>query len=175
MSVERDVLKPSTGQTTTVAASKESEGAIDERAQEKARLLRVLSRGMVQDTLNVELPADVYGEWVPKDPLEIYRMEAMGFKRDTEYASKMRLHSDGTDNNVVGDVIFMTCSKQTKEIIDEIRREQYIAAHGKPQKVSHEVKEEKEFSASTDLPVASEGSTIPVNADQIRSAISNPS
>ena len=113
-----------------------------DRADIKARLAVVLERGIVNDRLFVALPPDVHGEWVPNNKEEIYRMEAMGFKIDLEYAKKRALHNDGTDASIVGDVIHMTCPRVVKEVIDEIRKEKFDAMHN-PKKGKQ--KEEREF------------------------------
>lgn len=95
------------------------------KAEMKARLVQVLERGMVHDRMMVPLPSDVHGEWVRNDPLEIARMQTLGFQIDHEYAPKRALHSDGTSAAVVADVIHMICPKEVKETIDEIRHEQF--------------------------------------------------
>lgn len=139
MSVEREAVKvksswDSTKSTDNVETQPEQAPEPDliaERAKRKAKLVSILDRGIVADRLKVDLPSDKYGEWVADDPVEIARMEAMGFRRDTEYSTARSLHSTGTKEGKVGDVIFMVCEKETKEIIDEIRREQYNRRHGK--------------------------------------------
>src|SRR4051812_10412635 len=102
------------------------------RAEKKAKLVSILSRSIVTDRLAVDLPADMYGEWFPNDKMEIYRAQMMGFKIDTEYAKARALHENpqhGGDASIVADAIFMTCELETKQLIDEIKQENYDATH----------------------------------------------
>lgn len=146
----------------------------ESRAELKARLVTVYSRGVVGDRLSVPLPDDLYGEWVPADKMEVYRMESMGFKIDTEHASKRALHDDGTGGESrIADVVFMTCPKETKEIIEEIKREQYNDANS-PR--GGKQKEERDFAAETrqvGLPDATKSRVENVNIDNIRSALNS--
>lgn len=112
------------------------------RAEHKARLAQVLDRGIVNDRLHVALPEDMHGEWVPNSKEEIYRMQTLGFDVDRTYAKKRALHNDGTDAAIIGDVIFMTCPKMVKEVIDEVRREKFEALHGAK---NGQQKEERDF------------------------------
>lgn len=118
------------------------------RKEKKARLARILDRGMVADRLSVELPHDKHGEWIPNDKAEIYRMQALGFWVDKEYATKRALHDQGDGASVVGDAIFMVCEKENKEILDEIRRENYEAINGRPGAVRGSQREEKDAAAN---------------------------
>ena len=111
-----------------------------DRASRKARIATLLERGMISDRLTVELPPDLHGEWARNDPLEIQRLRTLGFEVDTHYAPARALHNDGTGSAVVGDVVFMTTSRENKELIDEIRHDQFIASNS-PRKA----KEEKDF------------------------------
>lgn len=138
MSIERETVIVGSGQTAT------TNNDLISRDEKKARLARVLERGFVPDRLIVDLPNNLYGEWVPDDPVEIARLESMGFHVDTEYSTAKSLHSTGAKQGRVGDAIFMVCDSETKEIIDEIRREQYNRAYGKKDK--NRYREEKEAS-----------------------------
>lgn len=148
-----------------------------DRAGKKARLATVLDRGMTADRLNVELPPNLYGEWIPADDNEIVRMQGMGFALDHEYAPKRALHGGGTGESRVGDVVFMTCPRETKELIDEIRHEKYIETHGRPGDVVKNQREEKELAASMKgtegITGVTESSTAHANAAALREAISN--
>lgn len=118
-----------------------------DRKDLKAKLITVLDRGVTRSRLDVnrELPPGVYGEWFPNDKMEIYRAESMGFKIDYEYANKRALHDGGPNGPaIVGDAIYMTCPLEVKEVIDEIRREQYEAANN-PKRGKQ--KEERDFQA----------------------------
>lgn len=147
------------------------------RAEIKARLAQVLDRGIVNDRLHVDLPADVHGEWVPNTKEEIYRMQTLGFDVDREYAKKRAIHNDGTDVAVIGDVIFMTCPKVVKEVIDEVRREKFEALHGVK---NGKQKEERDFEntamrtlqeAHMRLNHEVKSSVAPANKEQIEAAL----
>ena len=136
MSREREVVEVATTATAPDVPLVES------REQKKARFASVLDRGIVGDRLRVDLPDGLYGEWVPNDQMEVFRMETLGFKIDTEYARKRVLHSKGDAASYVGDCVYMTCPKENKEIIDEIRTEQYQRLNGPKSKQ----KEERDYS-----------------------------
>jgi len=140
------------------------------RAQKKARLAAVLDRGIVGDRLKVELPSNLHGEWVFNDQTEIMRMEALGFSVDTEYAPKRALHSKGDGASYVGDVVFMTCEKETKQLIDEIKHDQYMRLNRK----GKEQKEEKDFNKLTrneGLETLTEGSVNEARKVEIEQAL----
>lgn len=122
-----------------------------ERGELKSLLASILDRGIIEDRLHVDLPSDVYGEWVRRDPLEVARMKALGFQIDNKYASQRAIHEDGTDANIVGDVIFMTCDMLRHEIIEEIRHEQKLAVHMKKRtKSGDKNKEERDLEEITE-------------------------
>ncbi len=90
-----------------------------EKRQHLARMVQVGSRGVVASRTNVNLPPELYGEWVDRmDVGRIHEYELMGFKVDTEYAANNRLHSDGTGVPLVGDTTFMTIPRWMKENLD---------------------------------------------------------
>lgn len=132
------------------------------RAQKKARYAEVYDRGVAGARLHVELPPDVYGEWVPDFGEEIHRKELLGFEIDRIYAPARALHNKGDGKSIVGDVVFMTCSREQKEILDEVRRERYDRIHSPK---GGKQKEEKDFLA------LAPGDTVPVassNAARVR-------
>ena len=120
------------------------------RAKRKAALVEVLDRGIVNDRLRVELPDDLHGEWVSDNPEAISEMEVKGFKIDRTYAKKRALHNDGTSEiGKVGDTIFMTCDKETHELIEEIRQEKSRNVNGNTSaRIRNKQREEKEFAAN---------------------------
>jgi hypothetical protein len=97
--------------------------------EEYAKIASILDRGYLNDRLNVPLPPDVHGEWVRNDPMEISRVSSVGFTIDTKYAPAYGIMGDGTGKSILGDVVFMTCSMRTFEIIEKIRRKRYNDAH----------------------------------------------
>lgn len=170
MSTERDVETPS-GATQALSNAERQK----QRQQRKARYAQILERGVVGDRLHVDLPPDVYGEWVTNDLQEIYRKQALGFVIDTEYAKKRALHTNGTDQAIVGDVIFMTLPREDKEILDEIRQEQFDRINGKPGD-RRSLKEEREYTQQVlkeggHLGVIAESDTRQVRKDELEAAL----
>lgn len=122
-----------------------------EKGELRAKLAAILDRGIVEDRLKVELPEGMYGEWVRNDPLEIRRLQSLGFKIDDTYAKNRGIHSDGSDSAIVGDVIYMIVDKEVKDVIDDIRHEQIIKTHLKKKKGRAKVnKEETDFLSSVE-------------------------
>jgi hypothetical protein len=121
----------------------------EQRAKRKAMLVQAFDRGIVHDRLFVKLPPHLHGEWARNDPLEIDRLKTLGFEIDETYAQRRGIHSDGTGAAIVGDVIFMTCPKEVKELIDEVRLEKFIAINGKPGDKRAKSKEEREFETNS--------------------------
>lgn len=147
------------------------------KSEKKARAIRVLERGIVADRTTVEnLPPHLHGEWVSRDVMDIERKRALGFWIDDKYAVKRALHSDGTNSSVVGDTVYMVCLKEDKDIIDEVRYEQYTRMHGSPaEKQAAGIKEEKEFKTQMEgqgLPVIEESTLKVARKDELIDALS---
>jgi hypothetical protein len=147
---------------------------VETRSEKKARIARVLDRGASGERLNVQLPAHLHGEWVPHDEVSIFEKERLGFRIDTEFAPKRALHSKGDGKSLVGDCVFMVCAKEDKEIIDEIRNDQYLKLNrkGKVQK------EESDFNSLTQkegLEPLTEGSVNTARKDELQAAMGIPS
>jgi hypothetical protein len=150
---EREVASPSGTEALTESKIAETMS----RAERKALKARVLERGIVLDRTYVELPPYLHGEWVPAGPkdnregsIEVERARALGFSVDTQYAAKRSLHGGGDSVPMVGDCIFMTIPREEKELIDEVRMEQYERMHGKiGQDLVGPQKEERDFRAQT--------------------------
>lgn len=144
------------------------------KAEKRARLVNVLDRGLVNSRLYVELPSELHGEWVSKDPVEIARMQAMGFEIDTQYAKKNAINKTGEGYNAMGDVIFMTAPIEVKEIIEELRLQKYLEMNGPPNRGKNtQQAEEKEVISNASLPTITESSESSVNRDQIAAALFN--
>lgn len=156
---------------------------IESREQRKARKARVLERGITIDRTTVELPAHLHGEWVPAGPvgnregsIEVERARALGFEIDTQYATKRTLHSDGSSAPMVGDCIFMIIPKEEKELIDEVRNEQYERQHGKPGAPVHAQTEEKDYRAKMEIsgmptPIIEESTTRMLHKAELEVAL----
>lgn len=150
MSIERVVTNVETGEAMSLKSALDKSPEEGTRAEKKAKLVQILSRGMAVDRLRVDLPENLYGEWIPNDQAEIQRMELLYFKVDTEHAPKSKLHDTGDGKAVLGDTVFMTCSRETHEILEEIRREEFVKANGPPGETVTTQREEAEYASATD-------------------------
>lgn len=177
MSEQREFKDPASGQVVSVpdSLSKETEENAQLRAERKAKLARVLHRGIITDRLNVELPPNLHGEWVSNDSFAISEAEALGFRVDTEYAKKRQLYKDsGQGGSVLGDVIFMVCDKENKELIDEIRKDEYERWHGV--KKGTKPREEAEYAAAMQslagtVPIVDESATRAARKQDLKEAL----
>lgn len=179
MSDERDVLSvpsmsnPKQG-TSTIGIDKARELADNKEelsaAEKKSIIARVLERGIIIDRCTVDLPDGVYGEWVADDPVEVSRMQLLGFEKDTTYATDRSTNAGADGVSKIGDVIFMTAPREVKEIIDAVRTEMYERANP----VSAKQKEEKDFqrlAEKSGLPVIDESDIASAREAEIRSAL----
>ena len=172
MSVEREVIGAGNRSLAEmIAETQEKNPVLVSRAERKKQMTEVLDRGKIADRLAVDLPPDLYGEWVLNDDIEVARHETLGFAIDTTYAKRRRLHSDGTESSIVGDVVFMTCSREDHEIYEEIRREKADRAHN-----PRGQKEEKEAKAviekqTPEIPVIDESKARTARKAQIEDAL----
>lgn len=140
------------------------------KAELKAKLVRVLERGHLSDRLNIG-KTDKHYEWASKDPVDIARLQAMGFKICADPELKQNaLHNDGTTNITVGDVVLMEAPHELKELIDEANQEIYRRRHGK-----HSKQEEKDFEGrikQTGLPSFNESSSDAVDGASLKTIVS---
>lgn len=147
MSIERDIQTPS-GDTLTLNQEERLLSRADElrkRQNKKVKMMQILDRGIVGDRLKVDIPNNLHPEWVPNDPMEIHRMQTVGFRFPSEEEYKNRgLHNQGDGKVIVGDVVLMVCDREDKEIIDEIRAEQFEKMNGRPGEAKVQA-EEKNF------------------------------
>lgn len=126
---------------------------IAERLKKKQNLRAiVLERGSSYNSMDVKLPPTLHGEWIRNEPKRIMEAMEIGFQVDREYAKKQLtadgkfLHdANGDGSAVIGDAIFMVCDKETRDIVEELRHEEYIRRHGKPGDVNQLLAEEKAF------------------------------
>lgn len=122
--------------------------------QMRALAVEILDRGVTASRFNVNLPPDVHGEWVPRDEMAVREMQTKGFQVDKQYATENALkHQSGSEGNVIGDVIFMTCPKAWKNILDEEKERRFIAFHGikKDESISGTAEEKNYTKAAKDL------------------------
>lgn len=158
------------GRTDSVTMTAE-----ERRSQLKAKVISVLDRGIVADRLKVDLPPELWGEWVSDSAVDIARMEAIGFRLDTEYAPKRALHNTGTKEGRIGDVVHMICSKELHDVIEEVRREQYNARHTRRGNVKRNNQEEELATAQLldkqGLPPVMESSTVSASGGDIVDAV----
>lgn len=172
MSQERETVVFKADPKPEEAKPEEVKQPIETREQRKAKLASILERGITHDRLSVDLPSDVYGEWVRNDEVEIYRMQTLGFQVDHEYASKRALHTDGNKTAVVGDVIFMTTSRENKELIDEVEAERVYRKHN-PKKPKEDADFESQTKSDTGgiIPTINESKQRSVRKEEIAAAL----
>lgn len=175
MSEQRPIISAKTGMpvSQTDALAREPEEIKRLRAEKKARLARVLDRGVIVDRLHVELPDHLYGEWIPNDKLSIHEANVLGFNVDTEFATRMPMFNNKDEDGgaVVGDVIFMVCEKETKDLIDEIRAENFERVHGKHGRGQKEETEFRTLSESTGLPIVDESRSRSARKAELQDAL----
>lgn len=178
MSTERDIMASGNIPAASLAAAQEQDSAAvrETREAKKARLTRILERGFVHDRLHVDLPDTLYGEWIGNDQASIMEAETLGFKMDYEYAGKQLrgMHDVGDGRAVIGDVVFMVMDREDKEIHEEIRREAFELANGKPGQARASQGEEKIFSEKArkeGLPIVQESQNRQARKAEIEAAL----
>lgn len=97
-----------------------------ERARLKAKRVQILDRGLVAESLRVELPEDLYGEWGPNDPMYIKDMTDKGFIIDTQYIGDRYRVGEGKSP----DVVHFITSKENKSLWNEVYEEEAAKKHG---------------------------------------------
>jgi hypothetical protein len=99
--------------------------------QMKALAVEILDRGVNASRFNVLLPPDMHGEWVPRDTLAVRDAQSMGLEIDHKFANDVAIKSQsGPEGNVIGDVIYMTCPKVWKDILDAEKQKRFVTFHG---------------------------------------------
>lgn len=150
------------------------EKALSEKNARRIKLREVYDRGVVGDRLHIELPNDVVGQWVPSDKLAIHRMESLGYSIDREHAKNSKLHDKGDDAAHVGDVVFMVASRETREMIDEIKAERYEALNNPQRKQREESNFEAQNKSLSNVGIntINESKTHLVKKQEIQSILS---
>lgn len=171
--IEHVVLK-SGSETKDDAKPGSPEFAALPPSEQKARLARVLDRSFSVDRLRVNLPPDVYGEWVPSDPVSVAEAELKGLQVDEVYAPQSAV---GRSNRHI-DCIFMTMPKITHDVIESMKLDEYNRIHN-PKKNNEgkivgqaEDKTNSPEANAVGLPIISESQTSSVTGDEILSATS---
>lgn len=182
MSTEREVIRlgkstPSVSISVEQAKELHKQETGESLEERKARIARVLDRGITADRLSVSLPNDMYGEWVSRDPVEIDRKRLLGFKIDDTYAVNRSLHSDGSSAPTIADVIFMVTTMENKHLIDAVKRERFEKLHGSFKKKRGPQAEEQSFAAQVTretggvVPIIDEGAVHPAGKEEIAAAL----
>lgn len=148
--------------------------AADYRAERKARIAQVLERGIVVTRLAVDLPNDLHGEWVRNSGEDIQRMKLLGYDMDSKHATNRALHSEGDGKSIVGDCIFMTCSREEYDLAQEVKQDMFDRTHGTSS--SSTQSEDKQFTDSVrsktpELPVIDDSKARTVRKDEIEAAL----
>lgn len=113
-----------------------------------ALAVEILDRGVTYSRFQVDLPPDLHGEWVPKDALAVREMQTKGFKLDTQYAKTNAIKEHSDIGNSIGDVVFMTCPKVWKDILDAEKHKRFVEMNGSPSEVRAKKAEEKAYTNS---------------------------
>lgn len=131
------------------------------KAEYKHRIASVLDRGFTIDRLTVNVPPDLWQEWVPNTPQDIARAKLLGFVEDTKYAVNRALHDGGDGTSRVGDVISMVQPMWMHEVIEEEKQRLYRETHLK--KRQKEEKDYEAFNKALDVPtmVGSDMAVVP--------------
>lgn len=166
---------------TSMESNKPLSGS--EREDLKSELRSVFAdvrfRGFTSTRMDIALPPEVYGEWVPLDQNEIDRKKLLGFKIDDTYAARASIGSDGTKKPIVGDCVFMTCPRIVKEVQDQLLNEEKTRVHGTRAQQAALRAEEQKFrdrvnkkivNTGTEMPVVTEGRTEVVGAAELAAA-----
>lgn len=185
---ERDIIQVIKDKRTSTVTLEEAKQAQlprnPDEAQTKemrARVVRILERGFTNERLQVQLPDDMWGEWVEKDDAEILRMKDLGYHIDTEYAKNRVLHSDADGTLKTGSVIFMVTPKWNKDLIDEIKHKRFMDTHFPKKKKGDKSSQGEEESFANevhnklDMPVIEESSVKEVRAQEIVDVLSRKS
>lgn len=173
MSTERDIIDVQSGGIIALDKTKS-------REELKALMIEILDRGLVQDRLYIPLRNGLHGEWVPNYSNDINEKKLLGFEiadSTRHVASEVeQISTDGKGTEIIaGDVVYMVCSKERKEVLDEIRHERFIAMHGK--KGDKKQQEEREFElqnkalAKFGIGTISESTTESVSGEDIKNML----
>lgn len=171
MSEERT---PNDGSAITADDKAAANAVAESLASKKARIARVLERGIIGERLAVNVPTGIHGEWVADDPVEIDRMRSLGYEVDKEFAQARSIHTNADGVPKVGDAIFMTCPQEQYDLIRAVKQERFEAMHN-PRGKGRE-KEEAEYRGKVEeetpeVPVIDASKKSRVGEDEIRRAL----
>lgn len=101
---------------------------IIDRAKVRTKIAQLMSRGVVNDKLNIQLKDPNWTPyWIRERPEDIERFKALGGRKvapDQTVGNASSLHGSETDTIRVGDVILMALPTEVSEVIAEVREEQ---------------------------------------------------
>lgn len=111
-----------------------------------ALAVEILDRGVTHSRFQVHLPPHLHGEWVPRDAIAVREYQSKGFKIDHEFANNNAIkEQSGEHGNVIGDVIFMTCPMNWKNILDAEKHKRFVEMNGSPSDVRKAKAEENSY------------------------------
>lgn len=143
-------------------------------AEKKAfrhKIAHVLDRSLTVDRMEVHLPPELEGFWCSRDSVAIASAEMRGYAIDKTHGKLNKLNDTADDTAVVGDVIFMTRPKWMGEIEREQIAKRYHDTHIRDKR---KMKEEQEFLAQNELPVAVDKSiAVDATGPQIEEVLSS--
>lgn len=110
-------------QETTQESSQDlSREEVESRAERKARVAQLLSRGLMNDRLEVEDAEEGrYYCWVRERDEDIGRYQELGF--ELEYEAGEGEHETVDNRRRVADVVLMSTSRENLELIREVKDE----------------------------------------------------
>lgn len=106
--------------------------ALETRAQKKARIAQVFTRGVVNSKLQavyeVAVPEDRVGKFIRDTEEDIIRYRNLGFEFVYKKGAATRVDAHGTaDGRIrIGDVVLVTISKEDHGILKELKHEQVL-------------------------------------------------
>jgi hypothetical protein len=144
MAEEREVNTPSGVTEKFNIAEIYDENISPERLH--ALAVEILDRGVTHSRFQVNLPPHLHGEWVPRDAIAVREYQSKGFKIDHEFANQNAIkEQSGEHGNIIGDVIYMTCPKVWKDILDAEKHKRFVEMNGSPSETRKQKAEEKDY------------------------------
>lgn len=96
----------------------------------KPLAVSIATRRLSATALDVSyLPPEIKGEWVFNDPITISEYNNMGYVFPPIELIKTRMHFDGTDKAIHGDVVLMVVPMWKWKLLDEAKTRQMEKVH----------------------------------------------
>lgn len=90
--------------------------------KELAKILQVLSRGLINDELaNVDVGKDRFPVWVRDRDIDIQKYKALGYRLENDDEGKS-IHPTGDNRRRLGDVVLMSIEKDRRNLIEKAKQ-----------------------------------------------------